>query len=131
VAAGGDLDFAIQSMADHSSLDGLAVDVAGAVSAVPTPTATPASAPETPGIGLKSGVRTFREKVTLKGALAAPGAHVEYAFGKGGFKKVASGAQWKITLKLKPGKNVVLLRAVDDSTGLVSNVKKIVIFRKK
>jgi hypothetical protein len=130
VAAGGDLDFAISSAADHSSLDGIALDVA-ASAAEATPTATPAVAPEAPNVGIKSGVRIAREKFALKGRIAAPGTHVEYAVGKGGFKRAAGGERWKVALELKRGRNVIRLRAVDDATGLVSQVRKIVIVRRK
>jgi hypothetical protein len=72
-------------------------------------------------------------KAKLTGKLTTRGAYVEYAVGKptGKYIKAKGGANWKITLKLKPGKNIFYIRSHDPATKLVSASNKIVITLKK
>jgi uncharacterized repeat protein (TIGR03803 family) len=92
-------------------------------SPAPAPPATP---PATPTIIGKP--KVTGNKAMLSGKLATPGAYVEYAVGKPvKFIKAKGGANWKLTLKLKPGKNIFYIRSYDPATGKASAAKKIVI----
>ena len=71
----------------------------------------------------KARVLTQKPSVTIKGtASCADGiAHVEYRVGKKGGYKIASGSTaWAFKAKLKPGKNLIFVRAIG-TTGQVSS----------
>ena len=97
----------------------------------PTPNPTPASAPPAaPKIQGKTKLFTAASKITIKGTLAAPGAHVEYKVGNGKYVKAKGGAFWKFTARLKLGKNTIYIRSYDPATGKISALKKIVVIRR-
>jgi len=105
----------------------------------PAPTATPATAtptpaPAPPSAPVVSGpkkITTSQSKVKISGFLTAAGAHVEFAVGtKGKFAKAQGTGKWSVTAKVLPGKNLILLVAVDPTTGLKSAVVKVTVTRK-
>jgi len=97
-------------------------------SSVVHPTPTPAPAPSVPTVTTagKKKISTTRSSVTIKGT-ATDAARVEIHIGKS--KKVARGTtSWSYKLKLKPGKNTVLVQAIS-ATGAASSAVHLVITR--
>lgn len=97
-----------------------------------TPTSTPAAIPPVaPIVSGPKKITTTQSKVKISGFLTAVGAHVEFAVGsKGKFVKAKGTGKWNFTAKVLPGKNLILIVAVDSTTGLKSAVKKITVLRK-
>ena len=105
----------------------------------PTPTPTPTSTPTStssngaalsaPILVGKSTLKTTKSRVKLGGVVVAPGAVVLYKIGKGKFLRAKGGAKWKISAKLKPGKNVIQIVTFDPATGVTSKAKKVIVVR--
>ena len=96
---------------------------------IAVPPASPAMPPPAPQVSGKP--KVSGSKAALQGTLT-PGTAVEYSVKGPTFKRAkAAGSKWKITVGLKPGKNVVTLRTVDLATGQTSATKKIVIKKKQ
>jgi DNA-binding beta-propeller fold protein YncE len=91
-------------------------------------TEPPAPADTTPPSLVVSGkkkVITTRATLKIKGTAADAGgiARVEGRAGKSNYKPATGAADWIFTAKLKPGKNVILLRAVDAAGNFSATVK--------
>ncbi len=85
--------------------------------------------PASPTIKGKPRKITVGPKITLAGKVPA-GAYLEYAIRKPvKFIKAKDGINWKFSLKLKLGKNVIYIRSADAKTGEVSQPKKIIVVR--
>jgi sugar lactone lactonase YvrE len=86
-----------------------------------------AATPATSGKVPKS---TSSSKVTLKGTATDPSgvASVRFRVGKGAFKNAAGTTSWKLTAKLKPGKNTIEIVMVD-AVGNVSAAKRVKVTR--
>jgi DNA-binding beta-propeller fold protein YncE len=100
--------------------------------ATPQPaTPQPAAAPSVMIAG-KSKFATTAKKAGLKGTASVENgtlARVEVKVGKAAYKPATGASSWNFTAKLKPGRNVILVRAVA-ATGETSPEKKIVVTRK-
>jgi len=101
--------------------------------AAPAPTPIPAPALPVPTIQVagKHRIATTKPVLTLRGT--AGDAHgtlsrVEVKVGKAGFKPAGGTANWKFNAKLKVGKTVLLIRAVDAS-GVSSPATKVTAIR--
>jgi len=75
-------------------------------------------------------ITTTRPTFLLKGsALADAGIdHIEFKIGKRKFSPAKGTTEWSLKAKLKPGRNVLKIRAID-SRGTPSPIQKIIIFR--
>jgi sugar lactone lactonase YvrE len=78
----------------------------------------------------KAPKKTTREKLVLKGTAADLNgiSRVQYRLGKGAFKIAAGTTAWRISTRLKPGKNTIEIVAVD-SVGNVSPAKRVKVKR--
>jgi len=97
----------------------------------PTPTPAPIPQPIVIVAG-KAKLTTDKAKLPLKGTATDTGgtlAHVEVKVGKAGYKPAAGTASWTFKATLQPGKNTILIRAVD-ATGATSPTVKIIVTRK-
>jgi sugar lactone lactonase YvrE len=74
--------------------------------------------------------KTTRGKLTIKGTAADLNgiSQIRFRVGKGGFKNASGTTAWKISAKLKPGKNTIEIVAVD-SFGNVSPAKRVKVKR--
>jgi sugar lactone lactonase YvrE len=95
-----------------------------------------ASLPMTPhpavAIAGKKKITTSAATLKLKGTASDIGgtlARVEVKVGKAGFKPARGTAAWKFTARLEPGKNVILVRAVD-AAGSLSTSARMTVIRK-
>ncbi len=81
--------------------------------------------------GKKRVLTTTKSKFTIKGTAIDDGtiAYVQAKVGKGKFRRVEGTAKWHIQASLEPGRNAVLVRAVDNE-GLISAPVKISVIRK-
>jgi DNA-binding beta-propeller fold protein YncE len=80
----------------------------------------------------KAKITTRSPKLALKGTATDAGgtlARVEVKVGRAAYKPAKGAASWTFTAKLQPGRNVILVRAVDVS-GAMSATKQIVVVRK-
>jgi len=100
---------------------------------VPPPAATPVpNPPEAPTLVGKPKIKTTKPKITIGGTLLSPTAYVQFKIGTNGkFTKAKGTTAWKITVKLKPGVNIVYIESYDPVSHLSSAMKKITITRKK
>jgi sugar lactone lactonase YvrE len=92
--------------------------------------ATPKPAPPTVALAGKARVRTSKAKLRLAGSAAGAAgiARVEYLAAKGGYRPASGTTTWSFTARLKVGKNVFIVRAVD-ALGQTSAVSRITIIR--
>lgn len=94
------------------------------------PSALPPVASLTVKISGKKKFATTAAKRTIKGTVASNAgiSTVEYRLGSGKYKKVTGNlAKWKLTAKLKPGKNVISVRAKVGT--ITSKIAKVTITR--
>jgi len=78
----------------------------------------------------KKKITTGAATLKLKGTASDIGgtlARVEVKVGKGGFKTANGTAAWKFTAHLEPGKNVILVRAVDAAGAVSANARVTVV----
>lgn len=80
----------------------------------------------------KTKLTTSRAKITVRGTTADDGEVVRVEIksnsGKKGYRKVVGTSRWKKRLRLKEGRNVFKVRALDDD-GLFSSIERIVVKR--
>lgn len=111
--------------------DGLSLEnyIYTAVTVISTPTPP---TPPTLTIKGKKRIVTKRSRVVLKGsATASRGlAHVEYKVQNFAVKKATGSSNWKIRTKLRPGRNLIQIRAVD-TTGDGSTILSRKVVRKR
>ena len=86
-----------------------------------SPAAAPSAAPAVTVSGSKK-ITTTKAKLALKGT-AANATKVEVKVGKAGYKPAKGAASWSFTAKLAPGKNTILVRAVNGSGQTSAAVK--------
>jgi len=125
-----ELDVAFMLDLDTVPPDPVDTTVKGEATPTPTPTIETVVPLSTPVVAGKPPKSTQSSKVKLSGTLKTPGAYVVYKIGSGKYVKASGGAAWKITLKLKPGKNIIYIASYNPATGETSAPKKIIITRK-
>jgi hypothetical protein len=125
-----ELDVAFMLDLDTPRPDPVDTVVKGDATPTPTPTIETVVPLTTPVVAGKPPKSTQSSKVKLSGTLKTPGAYVVYKIGSGKYVKASGGAAWKITLKLKPGKNIIYIASYNPATGETSTPKKIIITRK-
>ncbi len=78
----------------------------------------------------ESDLQTTRPRIVLRGIARDPDgiARVEYKVSGSKFRQARGGKNWKIRTKLKPGRNVIKVRAID-TVGQRSRVQKITVCR--
>jgi sugar lactone lactonase YvrE len=78
----------------------------------------------------KKKIRTSRKKLTVKGAASDANGirEVRYKAGKGGFKTAKGTEIWKFTVKIRPGRNVLRIYALD-AVGNQSATQKVIVIR--
>jgi hypothetical protein len=77
-------------------------------------------------------VASASAKFTIKGTASDPDgdlARVEVKLGKGGYKPASGLEKWAFKARLKPGRNTLLVRAVDE-TGQMSAPVQLVVTRR-